>query len=127
MKWAVTVINKYNVDITKLTGVSGIVIGIMFTHSSPLGNPYYKEKDRSRSLALFTEYFNKEIVIPDSAVKLEADRIFDILTRTKRLYLVCCCKPLPCHGDIIKKSLDDAMTKWVNKRIFKKGGNNHGY
>ncbi len=116
-KWVITVENKYKVDVTKLTGVPETVIDIMFTSGSPLGNPFYKEKDRDRVCEQFINWFNQEVVKEGSAVRMEIIRILEILKRVGRLYLVCCCKPARCHGDTIKKSLDDAMVKHTNSEI----------
>jgi hypothetical protein len=118
--WRVIVINHYHTDITHLTGVKESVIDIMFTHGSPLGNRHYGDKNRERSIAGFTEDFNREIVLEGSALKIEMDRIFEILCRIGALYLVCCCKPKACHGDVIKRSLDDAMVRRQQQELFKR-------
>lgn len=63
------------------------------------GNPFnLKYYTREESLQLYREYFNKRIV-EDSAFR---DAILSL--RGKRLG--CVCKPLDCHGDVIKEWLD---------------------
>lgn len=120
MIWSITIVNKYKTDINTLTTAGNtMIINIMQASGSPLGNPFYKSPvSRERRIASFNEFFNKEIMREDSALKKEMDRLFGILKRTGKLYLVCCCKPLPCHGDIIKKSLDEAMLKLVKQQLF---------
>ena len=63
------------------------------------GNPYSVEKyGREKCIAMFSEYFYSRI---------ENDAVFRnaiLALRGKRL--ACFCKPLACHGDIIKEWLD---------------------
>ena len=81
------------------------------------GNPYkLEEYGREECIRLFREYFYKRI-------KEDAEFRAAVLTlQGKRLG--CFCKPLPCHGDVIKEWLDaqeqttpvaqtDMIVQWV--------------
>lgn len=63
------------------------------------GNPYSEKKyGRERCIALFEEYFLKRV---------EEDKAFrEAVLSLKGKRLGCFCKPLACHGDVIKQWLD---------------------
>lgn len=63
------------------------------------GNPYPVEKyGREKCIEMYREYFYKKIE-EDSAFK---EAVLSLRGKT----LGCFCKPLSCHGDIIKEWLD---------------------
>ncbi len=100
----IEVINKHKTNITGPT-----VVNIMYTHGSPVGNPFYK-LPRKQSISKFEEWFNGGLTNRNSAVSIEMERLRKLLIECGTLYLVCVCKPLPCHGDVIKKSLLESIT-----------------
>jgi len=63
------------------------------------GNPYKVEKyGREECIRLYREYFYDRI---------ERDPVFkEEILKLKDKILGCFCKPLACHGDIIKEYLD---------------------
>lgn len=65
------------------------------------GNPFKvgAKYTRSESLAYFEDYLYQR-VISDEEFKMRLEEL-----RGKRL--ACFCKPLPCHGDILKEYLDN--------------------
>jgi hypothetical protein len=64
---------------------------------TPFGNPH-KTGTREENIAAFRHYFHDRI---------RWDRAFRALVLTLRgEILVCSCKPLPCHGDVIAEWLD---------------------
>lgn len=64
------------------------------------GNPFPVEVfGRERCLELYDEHFHRRIV-EDAAFRTAI-----LALRDKKIG--CVCKPLPCHGDIIKKWLDE--------------------
>lgn len=95
------VVNIKNFDKTK---VSGEVVNIM--RPSILGNPFKMEKedDREISVVKFYHYLRDEYAKKDMVYK-ELFKIYEILKTGKDVYLVCCCAPKLCHGDIIKNAL----------------------
>lgn len=88
---------------------------------SILSNPYthldkdktlalYQCEDREESIDKYDEYFdimyghNKEFT---DAV----DEIYEHYKNGETVYLGCFCKPLSCHGDIIKRKLEQRLIK----------------
>ncbi len=67
---------------------------------SIFGNPYSVEKyGREEAISKFDAYFTMRLLTDDDfRAKVGA-------LKGKRL--ACFCKPLPCHGDIIKEYLDN--------------------
>lgn len=60
------------------------------------GNPYF-QFDRATNIALFRAYFY---------ARLDTDEVFRLAVHgLKGKVLVCHCKPLPCHGDVIAEYL----------------------
>lgn len=76
---------------------------------SVLGNPYLigKDGDRSKVIFLYRSWLHSKIKLKDKAVLAVLDEIRKIEKKHKTCYLVCWCKPLPCHGDVIKEILDN--------------------
>ena len=63
------------------------------------GNPFSVEKyGREECLRLYRNYFYKRINYDDEF----REAVLSLKDKT----LACFCKPLPCHGDIIKEWLD---------------------
>jgi hypothetical protein len=64
------------------------------------GNPYEigKDGDREQVIAKYKNYFNTKIIYDEEFRK----RILELKGKT----LGCFCKPLACHGDIIRSYLD---------------------
>lgn len=71
------------------------------------GNPFYNQ-DRKTNIALFHRYFY---------FRLNTDAEF--LARVRKLKgkrLGCFCKPLDCHGDVIKEFVDAGLA--LQKRLL---------
>jgi uncharacterized protein DUF4326 len=86
------------VNIAAVKFLRGEVVKIM--RGTPFGNPFPVSKGRSREEAIgaFRIYF---------ADKVARDPEFRALVLTLRgKTLGCCCKPKPCHGDVIAAWLD---------------------
>lgn len=82
---------------------------IMHSKGAILGNPYYKmayfsPKKRIESIEKFRRYLWIELH-KDGNVRKEISRLAIAYLQGKHIRLYCCCKPLPCHGDIIKKAI----------------------
>jgi hypothetical protein len=73
---------------------------------TPLGNPWQvnAEYTRERAIAQYEVWLNRQIQVEDPDVMRELNRLIDI-AEIRPLKLVCSCKPLACHGDIVKKIL----------------------
>jgi len=82
--------------------------GIYVGRPSVLGNPFAIGKDGDRA-----EVIGKYRVWLWEQVKARSE-VFEELVRIKRkaetkdVYLVCWCKPLACHGDVVK-----ACVEWM--------------
>jgi hypothetical protein len=62
---------------------------------TPLGNPFTVANYGSSALELYRRWLWDRLAARDSAVLAEMSRITDAH------YLVCSCKPRPCHGDVV--------------------------
>ena len=105
----ITVVNKYKHTPTK----NDIYIG----RGSILGNPFTSIKDRNtlakfvcdsreESINSFELFLRKEIKNKNKEICKELNRLWK-LNQTENINLVCFCKPKTCHGDIIKKIIDE--------------------
>lgn len=92
----VKVVNKYR--------VKSQYIDIM--RGSPLGNPFTLQ-DRTRLTAIcdFEDHLDRALKDSSSEVRKEMERLLRLLLDGETVRLGCCCKPKPCHGDVIRKRL----------------------
>ena len=103
----ITVANKYH-------GAHGINI----MRGSVFGNPYSLQQGytRENAIALYREWlrthYRKKTVVYDALMKL-VERV----ERGENITLVCCCKPQPCHGDVIKDALEKIMAIRANEAL----------
>ena len=58
---------------------------------------------REKAISEYKKYFLKKVK-KKGKFRDEVIRIFK-LAKEKNIYLMCCCKPMFCHGDIIKAFL----------------------
>jgi len=95
--------------------------------SNPLSNPFtsiknkktfakYIVNSREESIEKFKEYFYKEIQT-NQYLQMQLNFMYNIYTNGTKIYLGCFCKPLPCHGDIIKKYIEDVFLSNQLKNI----------
>jgi len=94
---------------------------IMQSKGATLGNPYYKTAKtspnfREKSIAQFRQYLWLEMQKPGSKIRKEIERLTVNYLKNKNIRLYCCCAPLPCHGDVIKKAIIWLSTEVENKR-----------
>ena len=85
------VLNKYKCTKQEIEN------GILIMRGTPFGNPFVIGKDGTREEVVekYRSYLTNKIIMDD-----------EFLFQFKELYnsgkdLICCCSPLPCHGDII--------------------------
>jgi hypothetical protein len=101
---------------------------IYIGRGSPLGNPFthreledtlaqYKCETREEAISSYEEYINEKIMKRDLKVCDELNRIF-IAAKKGDVNLVCYCKPKSCHGDIIKKIIEEKLNLDSLKGIF---------
>jgi uncharacterized Ntn-hydrolase superfamily protein len=84
--------------------------------NSPLGNPFSTKKDslaefivknHDECIDLYEQWLNLQIDNRNIEVINELKRLIKIYNQSGELYLSCWCKPARCHGDIIRKVLNE--------------------
>lgn len=85
---------------------------------SPLGNPFsHKEgtkaavvvESREKAIEMYAKYLMEQIQNGNDAVIEELNRLAYIAITKGKLTLRCYCAPKPCHGDVIRKVLLEAI------------------
>lgn len=93
-------------------GRKGVYIG----RGTPLGNPYShlpsaKAKrlvaTRDEAVDRYERWLRRKIAKGDPAVVGELDRLRALWKRRGKLVLECFCAPHRCHGDVVKKILEE--------------------
>lgn len=107
----IKVLNKYHdsVDIAAARANDNFrVIDIM--RGSLLGNPYIMrdktDAERDRVIAQYRLWLWDNMKRRTSTGNV----IYTLAKAKEAIYLVCCCKPRKCHGDVIKAAIE-----WVRK------------
>lgn len=88
---------------------------------SLLSNPYTEIKDkktlamfvvksREEALERYNGYFDR-MYQGNAPFRYLIDEMYEKYKRGEDIYLECYCKPLPCHGDIIKDKLEKRLMK----------------
>ena len=86
-----------------------------------LGNPYthiddrktlatYVVKTREEAIEKYGHYFDV-MYSGNKAFRKAIDEIYEKYKNGEEIYLGCCCSPLPCHGDVIAKKLQQRLIK----------------
>lgn len=90
----------------KKLGDKGEYIG----RPSPLGNPFFlkNESDRAQVIEKY-ETWLKSMVQEENKVVAELRRLAKLSERPEGVTLLCWCAPLACHGDVIKKYLEEEV------------------
>lgn len=90
---------------------------------SPLGNPFIigKHGTREEVIEKYSVYLKDQIVKRNAEIINELKRIY-ILSTTQNVVLLCFCKPLPCHGQVIIDVLNELHRKQIMEQTneFKK-------
>lgn len=85
---------------------------------SPLGNPFshmentkaeHKVESREEAIKVYAKWLLEQIQSGNQEVIGELDRLAAIAMSTGKLVLRCYCAPKPCHGDVIRKVLLEAI------------------
>ena len=82
---------------------------------NPLANPFTYNgvktrlaklsfKTREEAIDAYKMYFKKMYGLDEGLTK-EFDTIYEKYKNGEDIYLQCCCKPLPCHGDFLAEEL----------------------
>lgn len=96
----IVIVNKHH-------GMQGEYIG----RGSPLGNPFVigVHGTREEVIEKYRVWLNKQIANNNTAVLAELNRLGNKAIDDKGLALQCFCYPKPCHGEVIKEKLVQAM------------------
>ena len=99
---------------------------------NPLANPFSYNgvktklsklsfKTREEAIDAYKVYFKKMYGVDEGLTKA-IDTIYEKYKNGEDVYLQCCCKPLPCHGDFLAEELQRklVMEKLAERRKNKK-------
>lgn len=88
--------------------------GDKIDRSTVLGNPFVIGKDGSREEVI--EKYNRwlwDVMQSDNSVNRAVNDLARRYRAGEHLILICCCKPLGCHGDILSRAI-----KWIAERFI---------
>ena len=88
---------------------------------NPLANPFTYNgvktrlaklsfKTREEAIDAYKMYFKKMYGL-DEGLTEAFDTIYEKYKNGEDIYLQCCCKPLPCHGDFLAEELQRKLIK----------------
>ena len=116
--------DKLNIRVINIDGHTPTDYDYYIGRPSVLSNPYtHKEKtkyakfivkNREMSISSYKTYF--DLNLDTNEFKNEIDKLLNIHDKYKSINLICFCKPKSCHGDYIKKYLEDII---LNKKEVK--------
>jgi hypothetical protein len=103
MEWKLKVENCKTYD--NPAGWVKVYIG----RGSVLGNRFRIGKDGTRDevVKMYEDEFESRLTEP--AFRNELVQIYKLLKSGKKVALMCYCKPARCHGDIVKKFLENNL------------------
>lgn len=88
--------------------------GVYIGRPSKLGNPYshlessvaeFRVKTREESIEKYGGWLRGQYRLKGDVYDTLM-RLVDVYEKTGELTLVCWCKPLPCHGDVIRDAIN---------------------
>lgn len=96
---------------------------------NPLANPFTYNgvktrlaklsfKTREEAIDAYKLYFKKMYGLDEGLTKA-FDTIYEKYKNGEDIYLQCCCKPLPCHGDFLAEELQRKLIKEKMEEIRK--------
>lgn len=85
------------------------ILSSKYSHKPSKFKWVIRTRSREESVSKFKEYF--DAAKDNQPLKIELDRIYNILVKYNKLVLMCWCSPKQCHGDVIKEYL----LKRINK------------
>jgi hypothetical protein len=84
---------------------------------NPLGNPFFMDGEEQREIVIrkFYHYLRKEYAKKDTVYN-ELMKLVEILKSGKDVYLICCCAPKLCHGNIIQNAVEGIIRNESKKK-----------
>lgn len=109
MQGTITVVNGYKEGFD--TGVY-IGRGGKGKAQSSFANPF-SVQDYGRELCLkkYEEWLKEKLKNKNSPQRVQLETLAEIVMTGHNIRLVCFCKPKPCHGDILKRILEDYINE----------------
>ena len=91
-----------------------VIYHIMKSEGSILGNTNYNSKDMTltENLAAYDKWLWEEVKAQGEVYNLLCSMVSKF-NKGKSIYLVCVCKPKPCHGDSVAKCLIWMLQKQI--------------
>lgn len=79
---------------------------------TPLGNPFVMgdESERDRVVDLYEDWLGRKLFERSESVVMEVARLYAKARQDGALRVGCHCAPRRCHGDVVKKTLDNALS-----------------
>ena len=84
------------------------IIGNPFTHIPKGTLAKFIVRDREEAVSKYEAWIREEMV-SNEAIKKEINRLVDKYRIEGKLILICWCSPLACHGDVIKKIIEERL------------------
>jgi hypothetical protein len=86
--------------------------GIYIGRPSALGNPFVigRDGDRAAVIRKYEAWLAEQIKSAKSAASIELRRLVQQAAQ-RDICLVCWCAPEPCHGDIVKRAIEQLLTQ----------------
>lgn len=101
--------DRYTIDDTYIG--RGSILGNPFTHL-PLGQTKAQVQVKTREDAILAyKNYAIEMIKTDKAFRGEMVTLLKKLLSGTDVNLVCYCKPLACHGDVIKEILENELKR----------------
>lgn len=103
----IQVVNYKNFD--KRNDDKNLIVNIM--RPNILSNPFVMNSEEERELVIvkFYHYLREEYKKKDKVYN-ELIRLKDIVKSGVNVYLLCCCYPKNCHGNIIKEAIKGILS-----------------
>jgi|AntDeeMinimDraft_5_1070356.scaffolds.fasta_scaffold28836_1 hypothetical protein len=110
----IKVVNKYK--------VKSKYVDIMIGGGTALGNPYALSPDlgQQEKVDRFAEYLGRQLKVRKGVARKEMEEFLDRIMAGETIRLGCCCKPKPCHGDVIKNRLVKAANRRLRRESEKR-------
>lgn len=99
-------------------------VGEYIGEGSLLGNPYshqegtpalYKVASREETIEKYRIWLRKQLEKPNLQIVEELDRLTYKALSEGNLKLRCYCASSPCHGDVIKEYLEEAIERFLKR------------
>ncbi|QJT71409.1 hypothetical protein GR28A_00121 [Vibrio phage vB_VcorM_GR28A] len=97
-----------NITVVNLKKTPAGPRGVFVGRGSPLGNPFPArvKADRQKVIARYKNWLLRKYEEGDSSIHKELEKLVRMAKEPEGVQLRCYCKPLDCHGDVIKELVE---------------------